>query len=107
MGLLANLKLRRKLLLVMAPLAVMALIAGVYSSVRSKMIDNWYTVLIDNEVTAVHDIDNARAFSLHYALSLHRLVAETDSDRRQVLDGELDTTYSAYKTQLAEAVRLA
>ena len=107
MGLLTNLKLRRKLLLVMAPLAVMALIAGVYSSVRSKMIDTWYTVLIDNEVKAVEDIDNARAFSLHYALSLHRLVAETDPDRRQVIDGELDSSYSVYKMLLAEAVRLA
>ena len=56
MGLLANLKLRRKLLLVMAPLAVMALIAGVYSSVRSKMIDTWYTVLIDGELDSSYSV---------------------------------------------------
>ena len=107
MGLLANLKLRRKLLLAMAPLAVMVLIAGVYSTVRSHMIDTWYSVLIDNEVKAVLRIDTARAFSLRYALSLYRLVTETDSDQRQVIDGELDRNYSAYKTQLADAIRLA
>src|SRR5499427_7571797 len=107
MGLLANLKLRRKLLLAMAPLAVMVIIAGVYSSVRSSMIDTWYTALIDNEVKAGDHIDNARAFSLRYALSLYRLVAETDADRRQVIDGEVDSSYSAFKTQLAEAIRLA
>src|SRR6516164_6922187 len=107
MGLLSNLKLRRKLLVVMAPLAVMALIAGVYSSVRSHMIDAWYSVLIDKELKAVHEIDNARAFSLNYALSLHRLVAETDPDERRAIDGELDSLHSAYKMQLAEAVRLA
>src|SRR5215831_6783451 len=103
MGLLANLKLRRKLLLAMAPLAVMVIIAGVYSSVRSSMIDTWYTALIDNEVKAGDHIDNARAFSLRYALSLYRLVAETDADRRQVIDWEVDSSYAAFKTQLAEA----
>src|SRR6516225_6382630 len=107
MGLLANLKLRRKLLLAMAPFAVRVIIAGVYSSVRSSMIDTWYTALIDNEVKAGDHIDNARAFSLRYALSLYRLVAETDADRRQVIDGEVDSSYSAFKTQLAEAIRLA
>src|SRR5262252_5319144 len=107
MGLLANLKLRRKLLLAMAPLAVMVIIAGVYSSVRSSMIDTWYTALIDNEVKAGDHIDNARAFSLRYTLSLYRLVAETDADRRQVIDGQVDSSYAAFKTELAEAIRLA
>jgi len=106
MGLLSNLKLRRKLLLAMAPLAVMALVAGIYTSVRSKMIDTWYTALIDNELQAVHNIDNARAFSLRYDISLYRLVAEPDSDERRVIDGELDSEYSEYKMRLAEAIRL-
>src|SRR6516162_1604367 len=106
MGLLANLKLRRKLLLAMAPLAVMVIIAGVYSSVRSSMIDRWYTALLDNEVKAGDHIDNARAFSLRYTLSLYRLVAETDADRRQVIDARVDSSYAAFKTQLAEAIRL-
>jgi signal transduction histidine kinase/DNA-binding response OmpR family regulator len=107
MSLLRNLKLRRKLLLAMAPLVVMVLIAGIYSSIRSSMIDAWYSALIENEVKAGDAIDNARAFSLHYAFSLYRLLAETDSDRKEMIDGDLDTSSSAFKTQLAEAMRLA
>src|SRR3974377_379494 len=107
MGLLSNLKLRRKLLLVMAPLAVMALIAGVYSSVRSHMIDAWYSIIIAKELKPLHEIDNARALSLDYALSLQRLVTETDPDERRAIDGELDSLYSAHKIQLAAAARLA
>ncbi len=39
MGIFANLKLRRKLLLAMAPLAIMATLAAVYSSIEMRAID--------------------------------------------------------------------
>jgi hypothetical protein len=39
MGFLANVKLRRKLLIAMAPLAIMVTFAGVYASLQSKSID--------------------------------------------------------------------
>ena len=107
MGLLANLKLRRKLFVAMAPLAVMVIIAGVYSSLRSSMIDTWYSALIDNEVKAVRHLDNARTRNLRYEVGLYRLLAETDRDRLQVIDGELDNNYSEYKTEISEAARLA
>jgi signal transduction histidine kinase/DNA-binding response OmpR family regulator/HPt (histidine-containing phosphotransfer) domain-containing protein len=107
MGLLANLKLRRKLLVAMAPLAVMAILAVLYSSMQSKRIDTWYSHLIDNEVKAVHHIDTARSLIRRFNLYLYRLVAETDSDHRQVVDAQLETTYSEFKTQIAETIRLA
>ncbi len=107
MGLLANLKLRRKLLIAMAPLAVMAIVAGLYSSIQSKRIDAWYSQLIDNEVKAVNHIDAARALNRRFSLYLYRLIVETDPDRRQVIDSQLDTTYSEYKVEIAEAKRLA
>ncbi|HTZ46124.1 MAG TPA: response regulator [Verrucomicrobiae bacterium] len=107
MGLLANLKLRRKLLVAMAPLALMVIIAGVYSSVRSKMIDTSYSLLINNEAKAVHKLDNARAYSLRYSLALYRLTVETDPDRLPVTDGELEANYADYKAQMADALRLA
>jgi len=107
MGLLANLKLRRKLLIAMAPLAVMAILAGLYSSIQSKRIDTWYSQLINNDVKAVHHIDTARSLNRRFNLYLYRLIGETDSDRRQVVDAQLETTYSEYKTQIAEAIRLA
>ena len=107
MGLLANLKLRRKLLLAMAPLAFMAIFAGLYSSIQSKRIDTWYSQLIDNEVKAVHHIDEARTLNRRFSLYLYRLIVETDPDRRQVIEGQLDSTYSEYKAQMGEARRLA
>src|ERR1700757_3511220 len=107
MGLLANLKLRRKLLIAKAPLAVMAILAGLYSSIQSKRIDAWYSPLIDNEVKAVHHIDTARSLNRRFNLYLYRLIAETNPDRRQVIDAQLEATYSEYKTQIAEAIRLA
>jgi signal transduction histidine kinase/DNA-binding response OmpR family regulator/HPt (histidine-containing phosphotransfer) domain-containing protein len=107
MGLLANLKLRRKLLIAMAPLAVMAILAGLYSSIQNKRIDTWYSQLIDNDVKAVHHIDTARSLNRRFNLYLYRLIAETDPDRRQVIDAQLETTYSEYKMQIAEAIRLA
>src|ERR1700740_1723064 len=86
MGLLANLKLRRKLLIAMAPLAVMAILAGLYSSIQSKRIDTWYSQLINNGVQAVHHIDTARSLNRRFNLYLYRLIGETDADRRQVVD---------------------
>jgi signal transduction histidine kinase/DNA-binding response OmpR family regulator/HPt (histidine-containing phosphotransfer) domain-containing protein len=106
MGLLANLKLRQKLLIAMSPLAVMAILAGLYSSIQGKRIDAWYSQLIDSEVKAVHEIDAARSLNRRYDLYLYRLIDETDPDRRQVIDSQLDSTYSEFKMQIAEAIRL-
>ena len=107
MGLLANLKLRRKLLLAMAPLAIMAIVAGLYSSFQSQRIDTLYSALIDNQIKAVHHIDTLRSLNRRFGLDLYRLVAETNADRRQVIEGQLDATYSEYKVQTAQAIRLA
>ncbi|HTB92282.1 MAG TPA: response regulator [Candidatus Sulfotelmatobacter sp.] len=107
MGLLANLKLRRKLLVAMAPLAVMVILAVLYFSMQSKRIDTWYSELIDNEVKAVHHIDTARSLNRRFNLYLYRLIAEANPDRRQVLDGQLESTHSEYKMHTAEAIRLA
>jgi len=107
MGLLANLKLRRRLLIAMAPLAAMAILAGLYSSIQSKSIDTWYSQLIDNELKAVHHVDTMRAFQRRFALDLYHLIAETDPERSRVIDGQLDATYAEYKEQIAEAIRLA
>src|SRR5690348_9161932 len=57
MGLLANLKLRRKLMGALAPLAVMVILAGLYASYESKHIDTLYRQAINNEVKALHNND--------------------------------------------------
>ena len=47
MGLLANLKIRTKMLVAMLPLALMTIGASVYSSVESQRIDTWYSKIAE------------------------------------------------------------
>jgi two-component system sensor histidine kinase/response regulator len=106
MGILANLKLRRKLLLAMVPLVLMVVIAGTYASIEIRLIDNWYTELVDHEMHSVHQIDMARSLTVRYGLYLYRLIVESDPERMRLLDHELDASYSDYKAAIAEAIRL-
>ena len=105
MGFLTNLRLRRKLLIAMAPLALMVVVAGVYSSFESNMIDAWYSVLIDNQVKALRSVGEARAHTNRFGLFLYELVDETDPDRRQVIDGELEKVGADYHTAMATALK--
>jgi two-component system, sensor histidine kinase and response regulator len=107
MGIFANLKLRRKLLFAMAPLAIMAILAAIYSSIEMRAIDDWYSQLIDHDSRAVHQIDVARSLNMRYGFYLYRLIAETDPGRMRDLDAELDSSYSEYRTAVDEAKRLA
>jgi len=106
MGLLANLKLRKKLLVALTPLAIIVVLAGLYSSYESKQIDAWYSQLINNEITAVHDVEVARGLSMRYGLYVYRLIVETDLGRMREVDKELDACHSEYRTRIAEAARL-
>jgi len=103
--LLANLKLRRKLLLAMAPLALMVIVAGVYSSFESKTIDTWYSNLIDTDVKGLRSLTEARSHTNRYGMFLYLLVAETDPDRKQVIDGEMEKTRSDYEAVSSAALR--
>jgi len=106
MGLLANFKLRRKLLVALTPLVLMVIFAGFYASLQSKQIDTWYSNLIENELKAVENVNAARALNGRYGLLLYRLIAETDRDQLQVLNAEIDKTYNEYKASVANASRL-
>jgi len=103
MGLLTNLRLRRKLLVAMAPLALMVVVAGVYSSIESKTIDTRYSALIEDQVEALREVGEARAHTNRFGLFLYELIDETDPDRRQVIDGELDQLRIDYHTAMAAA----
>jgi signal transduction histidine kinase/DNA-binding response OmpR family regulator/HPt (histidine-containing phosphotransfer) domain-containing protein len=105
MSFLTNLRLRRKLLIAMVPLALMVVIAGVYSSVESKMIDTWYSVLIDNEVKALRSVGEARAHTNRFGLFLFELADETDPDRRQVIDGQLEAVGADFHAAMIAALK--
>jgi signal transduction histidine kinase/DNA-binding response OmpR family regulator/HPt (histidine-containing phosphotransfer) domain-containing protein len=104
-GIFTNLRLRRKLLIAMAPLALMVVVAGVYSSFESNTIDTRYSALIDNQVEALRNVGEARAHTNRFGLFLYELIDETDPDRRQVIDGELDKLRTEYHTGMAEALK--
>src|SRR5262249_20494543 len=106
MGLLANLKLRKKLLIALAPLALMMVFAGLYGSYESKRIDSLYSRLIDGEIRAVHDTDVARALNTRYGFYLFRLISEPSPDRARIVDAELESCYAEYKARLEEASHL-
>jgi len=105
MGLLANLKLRRKLVVAMLPLALMAILAGVYSSIESQMIDTWYSNLIGNYVKTFQSVTAARGNTMRFRLLLYQLVAEDDPVRMQENDRELDRVQAEYRALLADTLR--
>jgi two-component system sensor histidine kinase/response regulator len=104
MSLLANFKIRTKLLVAMLPLALMAIGAGVYSSIESQKIDAWYSNLIDNYVKTFQSVTAARGNTMRFRLLLYQLVAEDNPDQRQENDGELDRVQSDYRALLADAL---
>src|SRR2546429_2704618 len=106
MGLLANLKLRKKLLVALTPLIVMVVAAGLYSSIEAKRIDTWYSLLIDDGIKSVYKMDAARSLVMRYGLFLDRLIVETDPARRQSLNAQLEDSYTEYQARIAEAKRL-
>src|SRR5580700_5930580 len=105
MGFFTNLRLRRKLLIAMVPIVLMVVVAGVYSSFESNMIDNWYSVLIDTQVKALRSVGEARAHTNRFGLFLFELADETDPNRRQVLDGQLEKVGADYHTAMTTALR--
>jgi len=56
MGLLANFKIRTKLFIALLPLAVMVIVATLYSSIEMKRIDTWYSNLIYRDVRLILDL---------------------------------------------------
>ena len=103
MSFLANFKIRNKLLVAMLPLALMAIGAGVYSSIESKKIDAWYSNLIDNYVKTFQSVTAARADTVRFRLLLYQIVAEDNPEQKQENDGELDRVQADYRTLLADA----
>ncbi len=102
---LMNLKIRRKLLIAMAPLAFMVIVAGLYASIESKRIDTRYSGLLDRDVATLQRLTQAQAEVALFGQRLYEDIAEIDPDRMRVIEGDLDRTSVEYRTQIAESVR--
>ena len=61
MGVLANFKIRTKVLLALLPLAIMVIVAALYASIEIKSIDTAYSDLIENEIKSYQQLTVARA----------------------------------------------
>ena len=105
MGILANFKIRTKVLLALLPLAVMVIVAMLYSSNRMSTIDANYSRLLDRDVTALYNLTQAQAHNNKFGLYLYEEVAETDADTIRVIDGEIDLAANDFRTNMGDARR--
>src|SRR5271155_867049 len=105
MGFFKNLRVRRKLLVGVVPLVLMVVAAGVYSTFESKMIDGWYSELIDNQVEALRSVGEARAHSNRFGLFIFELADETDPDRRQLIDAQLTQVAEDFHNVMVAALK--
>ena len=105
MGLLANFKIRTKLFIALLPLAVMVIVATLYSSIEMTKIDTRYSNLIDRDVKAQHDLTAARALDNLFGLYLYKEIAEPDVDRMLAIDAELDKTAAEFHSAVEDAKR--
>jgi hypothetical protein len=105
MGLLANFKIRTKVLVALLPLVIMVIIAGLYSSDRMSTIDARYRGLLDKNVKALQNLTLAQAYNNRFGLFLYKEVAELDPDRMLVIDGDIDQTVTDFHASMDEAKR--
>jgi two-component system sensor histidine kinase/response regulator len=105
MGLLANFKIRSKVLIALSPLAIMVIIAALYSSDRMSTIDARYRSLLDKDVRTLHNLTLAQAHNNRFGLFLYKEIAEVDQDNMRVIDGELDHTSTEFHAEMDEAKR--
>jgi two-component system sensor histidine kinase/response regulator len=103
MGLLANLKIRTKVLVALLPLAIMVIIAALYSSDRMSTIDARYSSLLDKDVEALHNLTLAQAHNNEFGLYLYKEIAELDPDRMRVIEADLDQTITDFHTVMSQA----
>jgi signal transduction histidine kinase/DNA-binding response OmpR family regulator/HPt (histidine-containing phosphotransfer) domain-containing protein len=105
MGLLADLKIRTKVLIALLPLAIMVIIATLYSSDRMSTIGARYSGLLDKDVKALHNLTLAQAHNNKFGLFLYKEIAELDADRMRVIDGDIDHTATDFHAAMDEAKR--
>ena len=103
MGLLANFKIRTKVLIASLPLVVMIIVAAIYASVGMSNIDRRYSDLIGRDVKALHNLTVARVMNNRYGQLLYEEIAEPDPVRMRALDADLDETVQEFHSAVADA----
>ncbi len=105
MGVLANFKMRTKVLVALLPLAVMVIGCALYASIEMKEIDAWYSDLINHDFKSYRSLSLARALSNRFNQYLYRQIAEPDVDQKQVIDADLNRAALEFHNAVDEAKR--
>lgn len=105
MGLLANFKIRTKLLIALLPPAIMIIAATLYASIELISADTAYSILIDKDLRSLQDLTEARAYITRFTQFLYQEIAEPDRDQIQVIDSNLDKVASDYYIAVDSAIR--
>jgi signal transduction histidine kinase/CheY-like chemotaxis protein len=103
MGLLANFKIRTKVLIALLPLVVMVIVAAMYASIEMDKIDSWYSDLIGKDVKALHNLTVARVLNNRFGQLLYQEIAEPDPVRMRAIDANLDETVTEFHSVVANA----
>src|SRR5277367_701347 len=104
MGLLANFKIRTKVLVALLPLVVMVIAAALYASIEMDNIDSRYSDLITKDAKALHNLTVARVMNNRFGQLLYQEIAEPDADRMRAIDVELDETVTEFHSSVADAM---
>ena len=105
MGLLANFKIRTKVLVASLPLVVMVIVAALYASIEMKQIDTGYSELIGRDVKALHKLTIARVMDNRFHQLLYQEIAEPNTDKMRSIDADLDKTAAEFYSSIDEAKR--
>jgi signal transduction histidine kinase/CheY-like chemotaxis protein len=103
MGILANFRIRTKVLLALLPLAVMVIVAALYASIEMNRIDTLYSDLIDKDVKCLHNLTIARVLNNRFGQLIYQEIAEPDASRMRLIDVDLDETVTEFHSSVAEA----
>jgi hypothetical protein len=105
MGLLANFKIRTKVLVASLPLVLMVLVAALYASIEMNKIDTRYSELIGRDVKALNNLMNARVMDNRFHQLLYQEIAEPNLDKMRSIDADLDKTAAEFYSSADEAKR--
>ena len=106
-GILSNLRVRPRLLIALAPLALMALTAAVFSSAESAWVDASYSELINKYEYTLRRMGDARSKATVFGQLLYGEVGERDAEKLRTTEAELDRTYADFKKSMEEAQQAA
>ena len=102
---LANLKIRRKLLFALLALAAMVIAATTYSSIAMLRADGRYSKLLATDVKTLRSLTVARAKNNRFNHAVYEEIAETDPAKLPALDAYAEKAAAEFYSSVDDAMR--